>query len=390
MKELSWPDRGRLWLRLGIRLVLVSVFLFALARFGPWLLSLFAPFLFAAAVAWMLNPAIKWLHKKLGWSRNFLSLLLILLAFALLFGLLWALTAGLVSEVVELAKDWDSVALSLQGVWERLLNMLAQVMALLPDSVEETMLGLIDSLFQWLETAVPVLLGMIGNRLTGMATRLPSFAVSTIVFVMAAYFLSTEWPSLRYRATNSLPSGPRLFLSQVKRAATAGFGGYLRAQFLLSVGVFFILLFGFMLIQQNYALLLALGLALALAVLDFIPIVGAGTVMVPWAFIDLFTGSFRHAVGLMVVWGIIALFRRVAEPRVLGGQTGLSPILSLVGVYVGMKLAGVLGMILGPILCLVVINVYRSGVLDNVLSDLRLAAADIGAILRGGEKPEEN
>ena len=145
-----------------------------------------------------------------------------------------------------------------------------------------------------------------------------------------------------------------------------------------------------MLIQQNYALLLALGLALALAVLDFIPIVGAGTVMVPWAFIDLFTGSFRHAVGLMVVWGIIALFRRVAEPRVLGGQTGLSPILSLVGVYVGMKLAGVLGMILGPILCLVVINVYRSGVLDNVLSDLRLAAADIGAILRGGEKPEEN
>ena len=92
----------------------------------------------------------------------------------------------------------------------------------------------------------------------------------------------------------------------------------------------------------------------------------------------------------MVVWGIIALFRRVAEPRVLGGQTGLSPILSLVGVYVGMKLAGVLGMILGPILCLVVINVYRSGVLDNVLSDLRLAAADIGAILRGGEKPEEN
>ncbi len=111
--------------------------------------------------------------------------------------------------------------------------------------------------------------------------------------------------------------------------------------------------------------------------------------MVPWAFIDLFTGNFRHAVGLMVVWGIIVLFRRIAEPRVLGDQTGLSPILSLVGIYVGMRLGGVLGMILGPVFCLVIVNVYRSGVLDNVLSDVRLAAADIGAILRSGQKPEE-
>ena len=323
----------------------------------------------ALVLAWMLNPAIKWLHKKLGWSRNFLSLLLILLAFAVLFGLLWWLTAGIVSEVLELTKDWESVALSLQGVWERLVNTFARAAALLPDSVEETLLGFVDSFFQWLETAVPLLLSFLGTRLTGMATRLPSFAVSTIVFVMASYFLSAEWPSLRYRAASSLPNGPRFFLSQVKRAATAGFGGYLRAQFLLSVGVFFILLFGFLLIQQDYALLLALGLALVLAVLDFIPVVGAGTVM--------------------VVWGIIVLFRRVAEPKVLGGQTGLSPILSLVGVYVGMKLGGVLGMILGPVVCLVVINVYRSGVLDNVLADVRLAAGDISAILRSGQKPEE-
>lgn len=389
MKELSWHERGRLWLRLGIRLVLLVSVCFVLVRFGPWAFSLFAPFLLAAAVAWALNPVIKWLHKKLGWSRNILSLLLILLAFAVLFGLLWALTAGVVSEVLELAKDWDAVALSLQGVWERMVDAFARVVAVLPDSVEETMLGLVASLFQWLKTAVPMLLTFLVNRLTGAATRLPSFAVSTIVFVMASYFLSAEWPSLRFRAANSLPNGPRFFLSQVRRAATAGFGGYLRAQFLLSVGVFFILLFGFLLIQQDYALLLALGLALVLAVLDFIPIVGAGTVMVPWAFIDLFTGSFRHALGLMVVWGIIVLFRHMAEPRVLGDQTGLSPILSLVGIYVGMKLGGVLGMILGPVLCLVAVNVYRSGVLDNVLSDMRLAAADVSAILRGSRKAEE-
>ncbi len=83
---------------------------------------------------------------------------------------------------------------------------------------------------------------------------------------------------------------------------------------------------------------------------------------------------------------MVALFRRVGEPKVLGNQTGLSPILSLVSVYVGMKLGGVIGMVLGPVLCLVALNVYRSGVLDNTLADVRLAARDVSAILKGGPK----
>lgn len=382
MKELSWHERGRLWLRLGIRLILALVFLFFLFRFGPRLVSLFAPFLLAAVVAWALNPTVRFLHKKLGWPRNVLSLLLILLVVAVLFWFLRALTVGIVSEVITLAGDWESVAQSIQQVWSRLEDGFFQTMEHLPDSVETSILAFSDKFFQWMGAVVPNLLTIAVDRFTGVATRLPSFAVSTIVFVMASYFLSVEWPSLRARAADSLPSGPRVFLSQVRRAAAAGFGGYVRAQFFLSVGVFFILTLGFGLIGQSYFLLLAL----VLAVLDFIPVLGAGTVMVPWAFIDLFTGSFRHAAGLMVVWGIIVLFRRVAEPRMLGNQTGLSPILSLVSVYVGMKLGGVLGMILGPVLCLVVINIYRSGVLDNVLADVRLAVADIGAILRSGRE----
>ena len=183
-----------------------------------------------------------------------------------------------------------------------------------------------------------------------------------------------------------LPQGPRYVLSLVRRAVSAGFGGYIRAELILSAGVFVILLAGFFLIHQPYALLLAL----ALAVLDFIPILGSGTVMVPWAVIDLFTGQLRHAVGLMVVWGLVALFRRVGEPKVLGNQTGLSPLLSLASVYVGMQLAGVAGMILGPVLCLVVLNVLRSGILDNVTADIRLAAGDISALLKGGSPDNFN
>ena len=108
--------------------------------------------------------------------------------------------------------------------------------------------------------------------------------------------------------------------------------------------------------------------------------------MVPWAVVDLILGNYVGAIQLMVIWGVIALFRRVGEPKILGDQTGLPPILSLLGIYVGMRLGGVLGMIVGPILLLVLINLGKLGVFRPAMADLRRAARDVLAILREGRE----
>lgn len=386
MKELSWPERGRLWFRLGLRLLFVLLACWAVTALGPTLLSLFAPFLLAFLAAWALSPLVRWLHGKLGLSRNILSLALLLLVFAALGALLWSLFIGILREVVSLAGNWEALVASLQSVVDRLGVLFSRGMAHLPASARATADSLVEQFFQWLETVIPRFLTAVVDKGTSLITALPSFAVASIVFVMACYFIVSDFPHLRTSLVDRLPQGPRYVLSLVRRAVSAGFGGYIRAELILSAGVFVILLAGFFLIHQPYALLLAL----ALAVLDFIPILGSGTVMVPWAVIDLFTGQLRHAVGLMVVWGLVALFRRVGEPKVLGNQTGLSPLLSLASVYVGMQLAGVAGMILGPVLCLVVLNVLRSGILDNVTADIRLAAGDISALLKGGSPDNLN
>ena len=386
MKELSWPERGRLWFRLGLRLLFVLLACWAVTALGPTLLSLFAPFLLAFLAAWALSPLVRWLHGKLGLSRNILSLALLLLVFAALGALLWSLFTGILREVVSLAGNWEALVASLQSVVDRLGILFSRGMAHLPASARATADSLVEQFFQWLETVIPRFLTAVVDKGTSLVTALPSFAVASIVFVMARYFIVSDFPHLRTSLADRLPQGPRYVLSLVRRAVSAGFGGYIRAELILSAGVFVILLAGFFLIHQPYALLLAL----ALAVLDFIPILGSGTVMVPWAVIDLFTGQLRHAVGLMVVWGLVALFRRVGEPKVLGNQAGLSPLLSLASVYVGMQAAGVLGMVLGPVLCLVVLNVLRSGILDNVTADIRLAAGDISALLKGGSPDNLN
>lgn len=380
MKELSWPDRGRLWLRIGLRLLLWCAGLWAAVRLGPPLVSLFAPFLLAFFVALALSPLVRWLYKRFRLPRPAAALCLLALVFVALGALVWALVGAAAGEIAELALDWESLLSSLQTLVEDLGDRFSRGISLLPDSLQTAVDVLVARLFEWLETVIPRFLSAGMDYAANVARALPSFAVASVVFVMAAYFFTVDFPHLRSAVTDKLPQGSRFLFSQIKRAASAGFGGYIRSQLILSVGVFFILLGGLLLVRQPYFLLLALGLA----VLDFIPIIGSGTVMVPWAVVDVVLGDYRHALGLMAVWGLVALFRRVGEPKILGDQTGLPPLLSLASVYVGMKLYGVAGMILGPVLCLVVLNLIHSGVLDRSLADLRLAAEDISAILRSG------
>ena len=378
-KELTWRERGRLWLRLGIRLAGTILVLLFLVYGAPPLLGLLMPFVLALVLTWILNPAIVKVQRRFGGSRKALSLVMLILIFTIAGGILAALVYSIVSEVASLVMNWPSIwADSLQPAIVGLEEFLSGLFIGLPDQVSQGATAALDKLVAWLNEMIPSLLSHTGSAVGSFAFSIPSFAVALVIFVMATYFIASDYPRLRLMVTDRLSPSVRDFFGSVKRTAVAAFGGYVKAQLILSVVIFFILLVGFVVIRQPYSVLLAF----LLAVLDFIPIVGSGTVMVPWAVADLFLGEYRHAVELMVIWGIIALFRRGAEPKVVGDQTGLSPILSLISIYVGMKIAGVAGMILGPVLCMVVINIGRLGVLDGVLSDLRMAAGDLAAILK--------
>lgn len=376
--ELSWHDRGRLWLRLGIRLLLtVAVVLFFFFG-GPPLLGLFFPFVLAFGLAWLLNPAVRALQKRLGASRKVLSLFLILLLFALAGGLFAVGTYNIVRELRNLVNNW-------QAIWDSFLLLLEQVSVLtdrlfgyLSPEVVAWVDAMGERLVEWIQTIIPSLLSNMASGAGAVAMRVPSLAVATVVFVMGSYFITADYPHIRYLVVERMSADTLGLLRFIKHTAAAALGGYVRAQFILSVAVFFILLVGFSLIGQSYALLLAL----LLAVMDFIPIIGAGTVMVPWAVVSLVTKDLRTAVELMVIWGVILLFRRLAEPKVVGNQTGLSPVLSLVSIYVGMKLAGVGGMIFGPVVFLVVINVCKAGVFDGLVADVKLAARDLRVVLK--------
>ena len=379
--KLPWPERGKLWARLGIRLAVAALAVWLLWAVGLPLLSLFAPFVAALITAAVLHPLVRWLQRRLGVPKK-LSALVILV---LLFGLLGAgigylgYAAGL--ELVSLVQNWSGLLDSIQGTLDQIEAMSAKFWTMIPPQLNELVESMTDRLLEWLGGVVPEQFNAMAEFTIETAKGVPDFVVALIIYIMACYMLTVDYSYLRSRAARHTHQRLRRFLKQVRDTALAAFGGYLRAEFLLSVVVFFILLVGFFVIGQSYGLLLALGLA----VMDFIPIIGAGTVMAPWAAIDLFMGNWFHAVELMLIWGVIALFRRVGEPKFVGDQTGLSPITSLISIYIGWRVAGVLGMILGPTIALVALNLIKLGLFEGVRLDLAAAAGDIMAVLR--ERP---
>lgn len=387
--QLSWQQRGQLWLRLGLRGALTLGAAALVVWVGLPLASLLSPFLFSLVLAWLLNPAVRWLQRKTNGSRKVISMILVILVFAVMVGVLFGLGWAAVDQVRSLFDNRQSVLDDLLNglldVVNSVQRWIAGLSGVVPDEVITTGEDLIDTLSGWVQGLdFSGWFAQMAGRAPSMVTNVSGFAVALVVFMMASYFITGDYPRLRFELTDRVPMVARDFCRSVKNIFMSAFGGYVKSQLILSAGVFMILTIGFLLMKQPYGLLLAFGLA----VLDFIPIIGAGTVMVPWAVIDMVLANYGEAAALMAVWGVIVLFRRFAEPKILGDQTGLSPILSLVGIYVGMKIGGVLGMVVGPLLLLVCINLAKLGIFRPVLDDLALAAGDINAILRSGRKTD--
>ncbi|MEG2000878.1 MAG: sporulation integral membrane protein YtvI, partial [Evtepia sp.] len=277
-------------------------------------------------------------------------------------------------EIVSLSQNWESIWNGILAVVNQLNQLTAQFLDYLPPDIQDFALEVSDRIFTWLKSIGTSLI----PRTTSFAMGVPSVVVGIVFSLLGTYFISSDYPMIRSTVTDKLPPNVREFSSLFKKTFNAAFGGYIKAQLFLSLAVFIILVIGLSFMRLPYAILIALGFA----IVDFIPIIGSGTFMIPWAIIDCVLGNWSDGLALLMIWGVIALFRRIAEPRVVGTQTGLHPVLALLSIYVGMRSFGVLGMVFAPVFLLVVINLIGSGIFHRVNTDIVLAARDIGAFLK--------
>ena len=192
--QLTWRERGWLWARLGIRLVLTVLALLLVVRLGPPALSLFAPFVAALVVAILLNPMVKWLQRRIGWSRQTLALLLLVLIFGLAGAAVGLLAYAVGNEVAMLVQNWDGLLAGFQTALEQTEEILSQLWTLVPPQLKESFQSVLDGLVDWLGTATPALLNGVLDYTKDKAMGVPSFVVALVIFLMASYFLTADYP----------------------------------------------------------------------------------------------------------------------------------------------------------------------------------------------------
>ena len=145
-------------------------------------------------------------------------------------------------------------------------------------------------------------------------------------------------------------------------------GGYFLAQFKIMFVVAVVLVIGMLFLRVPYGIFLGI----AIAILDFLPIFGTGTVLFPWAVVKLFAGEYAYATGLILLYILTQVVRQIIQPKIVGESMGLPPLMTLFLLYLGFKLRGLTGMILAVPVGLVFINFYKYGAVDSMIRNFRM------------------
>jgi sporulation integral membrane protein YtvI len=357
----------KLLLRISLRLLLIIGVLLFLVLLVPSLLDLFLPFVLAFIVASALAPLVRKFTKKMGRARSFWSMLFVLLLILAVTGFLIYLGYYLFTQIADLIGSWDIIQGNMTDTLNRLSGLVESGFRLTYSDTEEYLLGLLQQALSWLTDKISAWAPTVVSGVGSLASGIANFLISLLFFLVAAYFMTSDYPGLHQRLVDHIPSIIHPHMRHVKAAMGSAMFGYLRAQLILSGIVTLICFLALLIWGQSYAILIAL----ACGIIDFVPFFGSGVVLVPWAVLSLFWGDYKKALFLTILALALFLFRKLAEPKVVGNQTGLSPLASLISIYVGMKLGGVLGMILCPILCMILVGLYGMGFFDPTISDFR-------------------
>jgi predicted PurR-regulated permease PerM len=205
--------------------------------------------------------------------------------------------------------------------------------------------ALLDKGFSWL-------LGLAGAILS----RMPDSALTVGTALISGVMISARLPRIRKWIALRFPRERLRPLLQTLRQMKTAVGGWLLAQLRLAGVTLMILLAGFLILRIPYGPLWAVGVALV----DAFPVLGTGTVLVPWSLVCFLQGDHPQAIGLLGIYTVAFLARTVLEPRLVGGQLGLDPLMTLVALYAGYKVWGIGGMLVAPLLCVTVMELINT------------------------------
>jgi len=361
-------------------------FLFVIGTAASLLIGIFYlskityPFLIGLAIAFFINPLVDFFHNKTKMPRSLAVIIVLVLVFSIFAGAITLLIAEIVASADQLAKIVPKQLDTLISYIEHfvaaqiipLYNQLTHLFDHLGSGQQETILKNIQNAGSAIGTTLGDFIQRFFKLIPDIISWFPNAASVLIFSLLATFFISKDWSKLSAKGRLLMPAAAKKSSQSVFFELKKALFGFIKAQLTLISLTTVIILIGLLILRVNYAVTIALITGLV----DLLPYVGTGLIFVPWIIYEAVSGEIGRAVGLTVLYIIVIVQRQLIEPKVLSSNIGLDPLATLIALFIGFKLIGFLGLIVGPVTLVIISALHKANVFQ-----------DLWTFIKGDEKP---
>ncbi len=346
---------------IGILIIVSFLLIFKLTIF-------YIPFLIAYIISIMIDPIIKFVNKKIRLSRKVSSVIVLATIFVII-------AALLVWGIVRLVAETTNLLEGLNVYLEKTLNFISERVSSFDFSkykVSDDVINIFeDTTTDYLNTFTKYLKDLL-TKILNYITSLPNMFINVIITILATYFITSDKFYILDRMEHHLSKKMVGKITKHAKEITSSLGGYLKAEIILSIITFMVVLTGlniFYLIGMNvdYPILMAI----VIGFVDALPILGAGSVMIPWSIILFLNSNNSLAFSVIGLYIFIVVLKQLLEPKLVSNNIGIHPIFTLIAMYTGFKLIGIMGLLIGPIVLIIIKNIFAEtldkGIINSIM-----------------------
>ena len=308
----------------------------------------YMPFLIAFVLSLIIEPIIRFFMRNLKLKRKLSAIIVFIISLSLIIGLLTWGVISLISEASNLLNGLNDYFALISNKFNELIN-----------KIDLSKLNLSNDIINTIQSSVTEWAKGVLSNLLEVITSLPTMMIYIVITILSLYFICTDKIYMIDQLEHHLPKTWVKRISKFIKEVSSSLGALLKAEAILVFVSFLICLTGLYIfkiavLNVAYPLLAALGIAFV----DALPIFGSAAAIIPWAIISACNGNLTLAIALLVLLGIMGIVRQTLEPKIVAGQIGIHPIFTLIAMYTGFRFIGVIGMLLGPVILIILKNVF--------------------------------